>query len=118
MPKYRVQLKQGRRTIINHIEAKNVGAVLAFFKELTTMQVSEVLRVEFEDNTLPPADDFGYYAVFKGIMKTDTRLAKQIILNNVKLGKTEKDIAMACKTYLEIEGANIDALYSALFKQS
>ena len=117
MPKYRVQLKQGSRTIVNHIEAKSVAAVLAFYQAVSTMQVTEVLKVEYENDTMPPADDFAYHPLFKGIMKTDTRLAKQIIINNVKLGKNEHEIALACKTFLEIEGANVDSLYNALFKQ-
>ena len=116
MAKYRVQLKQGSRTIVNHVEAKNVGAILSFFNSLTTMQVSEVLKVEFSDDTMPPMDDFAYYSVFKGIMYTETRLAKQIILNNVKLSISEKEIANACTQFLEIENANVKSLYSALFK--
>lgn len=116
MPKYRVQLKQGSRTIVNHIEAKSVGAVLTFYKTLTTMKVSEILKVEYEDDTIPPVDDMLYHPLFKGIMKTDTRMAKQIIINNLKLSKNEKDIALACVQNLEIEGQNIDSLYSALFK--
>ncbi len=117
MPKYRVQLKQGSRTITNHIEASSVSAVLAFYESLSTMQVSEVLKIEYENNTIPPGDDFAYYPVFKGILRTDTRLAKQILINNVKLGKNEQEIAVACKTFLEIEGAKVDSLYNALFKQ-
>lgn len=117
MPKYRVQLKQGSRTITNHIEAKSVGAVLTFYETLTTLKVTEILKVEYENDTTPPIDDMIYHPVFKGIMHTDTRLAKQIIINNVKIGKNEQEIAMACKTFLEIEGQNVDSLYNALFKQ-
>ncbi|AHJ12341.1 hypothetical protein [Sulfurospirillum multivorans] len=117
MPKYRVQLKQGSRTIVNHVEASSSSAVLAFFESVSTMQVSEILKVDMKNDTIPPADDFGYYPVFKGIMKTDTRRAKQIIINNVKLGKNEQEIAIACKTFLEIEGTKVDSLYCALFKQ-
>lgn len=118
MPKYRVQLKQGSRTIVNHIEANSVAACLSFFESLTTMKVTEILKVEYENDTMPPPDDFAYFPVFKGIMHTNTRLAKQIIINNVKIGKNEQEIAIACKTFLEIEGANVDSLYNALFKQA
>lgn len=117
MPKYRVQLKQGSRTIVNHIEAKSVGAVLTFYETLTTMKVTEILKVEYENDTTPPIDDFAYYPVYKGIMHTNTRLAKQIIINNVKIGKSEQEVALACKNFLEINGQNIDSLFTSLFKQ-
>ena len=117
MPKYRVQLKQGKRTIVNHIEAKSVSSVLAFYNDLTTMKVTEILKIEYENDTLPPIDDMNYYSIFKGIMHTNTRLAKQIILNNIKLSKSEKEIATACSLHLEIEGSNVTSLYSALFKK-
>jgi len=117
MPKYRVQLKQGSRTIVNHIEAKDVGACLSFYESVTTMKVTEILKVEYENDTTPPIDDFAYYPLFKGIMHTNTRLAKQIIINNVKIGKSEQEIAVACRSFLEIDGANIDSLYNGLFKQ-
>lgn len=116
MPKYRVQLKQGSRTIVNQIEAKDMTSVLAFYNAISTMKVTEVLKIEYENDTTPPVDDFLYHPLFKGIMKTDTRLCKQIIVNNVKLGVTEKDIALACQQFLEINGIHVDSLYSALFK--
>ena len=117
MPKYRVQLKQGQRTIVEHIEAKSVADLLAFFKEITTMQVTEVLKIEYEDHTMPPIDDFNYYQIFKGYMHTSNRQSKQIILHNIKPSKTEKDIAMACKLHLEVNTVNVDSLISALFKR-
>ncbi len=116
MPKYRVQLKQGSRTVVNEVEAKDVTACIAFFETLSTMKVSEVLEIKYENNTTPPIDDFNYYPLFKGIMHTSTRLARQVLVNNVKISKTEQDIAMACSQYLEIEGANINSLYNGLFK--
>lgn len=111
-----MQLKQGSRTIVNHIEAKSVGAVLTFYESISTMKVTEILKIEYENDTMPPVDDMLYHPLFKGIMKTDTRMAKQIIINNVKLSKNEKEIAQLCIQNLEIEGQNIDSLYSALFK--
>lgn len=117
MPLYRVQLKQGRRTITNHIEAKSVASCLAFFNEITTMQVSEILKVEYTDETLPSIDDFNYFSIFKGILKNNTKMSKQIVINNVKLSKNENDIALACKTHLEVGTASIDSLVSTLFKK-
>ena len=118
MPQYRVQLKQGRRTITNHLEAKSVADCLAFFQTMTTMQVSEILEIKYEDNSTPPVDDFGYWAIYKGIVKNDARASRQIILNNVKLSKNEKDIALACRTHLEVLGLNVDSVMTSLFKQS
>ena len=101
MPKYRVQLKQGQRTIVDHIEAKSVSDCLAFYENLTTMKVTEILKVEYEapKTSIIPIDDFNYYQIFKGYLHTDTRQSKQVILHNIKLSKREKDIAMACQTH-------------------
>lgn len=118
MPLYRVQLKQGRRTIVNQIEAKSVADCIAFFKELTTMQVSEVLEIKYQDETPPPIDDFAYWALFKGVIKNDARMSKQIVLNNVKLSKNENDIALACKTHLDVNTLSVDSVVTSLFKHS
>ena len=117
MPLYRVQLKQGRRTITNHIEAKSVASCLAFFNENTTMQVSEILEVKYYDETLPPIDDFNYFSIYKGILKNDMRMSKQILLNNVKLSRSELDIALSAKTHLEIGGLSVSSSMTALFKK-
>ena len=117
MPKYRVQLKQGSRTIVNHIEAKSVDAVLAFFNELTTMQVSQILEIKYEDNSTPPIDDFNYKPLYKGFIRNDsTHKSKQIILHNIKPNKHETDIYRACQQYLEIDGSRVDSVVSSLFK--
>ena len=118
MPKYRVQLKQGSKTIVEHIEAKSVSAVLAFFDEITTMNVTEILRVEYENTSaFIPIDDFNYYSLFKGYLHTSNRQSKQIILHNVKLNKSEKDIALACQTLLEVNEVSVKSIISALFKR-
>lgn len=118
MPLYRVQLKQGRRTITNQVEAKSVADCLAFFNELTTMKVSEILKIEYSDDTHAPIDDFNYWAVFKGIIKTNMSMSKQIVLNNVKLNKNEGDIALSCRNHLEVGGFNIESVVTGLFKKS
>jgi hypothetical protein len=117
MPLYKVQLKQGRRTITNQIEAKSVTDVVTFFETLTTMKVSEVLEVVYQKNTQPPIDDFNYYSLYKGIIKNNLRMSKQIVLNNVKLTVSENDIYEACKNHLLIGGSTVDSSYSSLFKR-
>ena len=117
MPQYRVQLKQGRRTITNHIEAKNVAACKAFFDEITTMKVSEILEIKYVDETHAPIDDFNYFSLYKGFLKNSTGMSKQIVINNVKLTKNESEIAMACKTYLNVGGTTVHSILSSLFKK-
>lgn len=116
MPLYKVQLKQGRRTITNQIEAKSVSDVVTFFESLTTMQVSEVLKVEYSNNTTPPIDDFNYFPLYKGVIKNSNRMSKQIVLNNLKTTVNTNDVYQACKLHLEIDSMNIDSAYSSLFK--
>lgn len=117
MPRYRVQLKQGSRTITNHIEAKSVTACLAFFDVITTMKVSEILKIEFTDGTHSPIDDFNYFSVYKGFVKNNIGASKQIVINNVKLTKNETDIAMACKEYLDVGGVSVQSITASLFKK-
>lgn len=119
MPKYRVQLKQASRTIVNQVEAKNVQAVLDFFNTVTTMQVSEVLKIEFSDNTLPPVDDMAYFPLVKFMARNEaSRKAHQITIHNVKLTKNEVDIDTMIKQCFEIDNLIIDSTYCGLFKNS
>ena len=117
MPNYRVQLKQGRRTITNHIEAKSVADCIAFFQENSTMQVSEVLEVKYIDDTIPSMDDFLYNSIYKGVLQNSQRMSKQIVLNNVKITKSETDIAMSAKIHLEVGGMPIESSITGLFKK-
>jgi hypothetical protein len=117
MPLYRVQLKQGRRTITNHIEAKSVSDAVQFFESLTTMKVSEVLEVKYQSDIKPPIDDYNYFALFKAIIKNDNRMSKQIVLNNLKLTKNEQDVYQACKQHLEVANSNVSAVACSLFKR-
>lgn len=117
MPIYRVQLKQGRRTITNQVEAKSVASCLAFFNEITTMKVSEILEVRYTDDTHSPIDDFNYFSIFKGFIKNSVGMARQVIINNVKLSKNETDIALACKTHLDVGGVSVDSITCGLFKK-
>ena len=117
MPLYRVQLKQGSRTIVNHIEANSVQNVLNFFNKVSTMKVSEILEVKYQDKTTPPIDDFNYKKLFKGFIRNeDAGISKQIVLQNIKHSVNEKEIYEACKKFLEINSQKVSGVYCSLFK--
>lgn len=118
MPKYRVQLKQGSRTIVNQVEAKSVADCLALFNELTTMKVSEILEVKYTDDTQPPIDDFNYFSIYKGMLSSSAqRVSYQVLLNNVKLSKNEDTIAQSLMSHLEINGFHVDSVMVNLLKK-
>ncbi|MDO8454080.1 MAG: hypothetical protein Q7S59_05870 [Sulfurimonas sp.] len=117
MPKYKIQLKQGKRTVVAHGEFKSVASVLAHYNHISTMQVTEILRIEYEDESQPPIDDFNYRSLFKGILKNDaTRKSKQVIFNNIKLTINEREIIDSCKVHMEIDNSVVDSAISTLFK--
>lgn len=121
MPKYKIQLKQGSRTIVNRIEGKTVEHVLDLFNSLTTMQVSEIWGgpSPYFDKTIPPADDFAYYPLVKFIARNeDSGKSQQVILHNVKLTKNTDEIATKIKECLEIDGLKVDSIICCLFKES
>lgn len=119
MPKYRVQLKQGSNTKVVHIEAKSVSAVLDFYQSLGTMQVSEILKVEYVDDTLPPVDDMAYYPSVKTIIANEnSRKSVQFYFQNMKLNKNEDDVILKLKECLEIDGLIVDSVRSVLLKES
>lgn len=119
MPKYRVQLKQGSRTIVNQVEAKSVADCLALFNELTTMKVSEILEVKYTDDTKPPIDDFNYWSIYKGFISSRSqRMSHQVLLNNVKLSKDEDSIATSLMAHLEVNGFHVDSVRVGLLKKS
>lgn len=119
MPKYRLRLQQGSRTIVNHIEAKSVQAVLDLFNTLTTMQVSEILKIEYTDDTLPPVDDFLYYPLAKFFVSNEqSGKSTQIVLHNIKMTKNTDEIAAKAKECLEVQTLNIDSCHSFLMKNS
>ncbi len=117
MPKYRVQLKQGSRTIVNHIEAKSLNDLLAFYDEISTMKVTQVLEIVYEDESRPPIDDFNYKPLYKAFIRNEaTHKSKQIILHNIKPAKHEDDIVKSIKAHLEIDGLKVDGVVTSLFK--
>jgi len=118
MPKYKIQLKQGKRTIVAHGEFKNIEAVLNHYNRISTMKVSEILKIEYEDLKTPPIDDFNYRSQFKGIIKNkDRRISKQVIFNNIKLSINESDIYNSCLNNMEIENSKVDGISCVLFKK-
>lgn len=120
MPRYKVQLKQGSRTIVEHIECSSVSNVLAFYELVTTMKVTEVLRIEYElpADTVIPVDDFNYRSIYKGLIKdTATNKSRQIILHNIKLNVSEVDLVPLIKTHINIDGASVDSIFCSLFKR-
>lgn len=118
MPKYKIQLKQGKRTIVEHGEFKSLSHALDFFNTLTTMKVTEILKIEYEAlDDIVPIDDMVYKSLFKGFIKNETsRLSRQIILHNIKLTKNEDDIYVKIKECMDIGGLSVDNIYCSLFK--
>ena len=114
---FRVQLKQGSRTIVNHLEADKWQDVLAFYEKVSTMQVSEILEVKYSNDTKPPIDDFNYRKLFKGIVRNEeSRISRQIILHNLKLNINSDNLAKYIKQYLRIRGKKIDGVLVTLFR--
>lgn len=119
MPKYKVQLKQGGSTKVATIEAKSVQAVLDFYQSLSTMQVTEILQLQYEDATLPPVDDMAYYPVCKAfIANSDSNKSVQVYFANMKLNKNENDFTMKAIECLELDNLPIDSVRSILIKNS
>lgn len=118
MPKYRIQLKQGKRTIVENQEFKSVSHALDFYNNISTMKVTEVLKIEYEDEvTSIPLDDFNYKSLFKGIIKNDTsKCSKQIILHNIKNTKSDLDVFEAIRANMEIGSLSVHNIYCSLFK--
>ena len=117
MPKYRVQLKQGSKTFVEHIEAKSLQAVLDFFALISTAKVTEVLKVEYEDTTKQPVDDMNYYPVCKLMLSNSANhVSRQVVVHNVKLTKNLTDVINASKQYLEVSGFPVTSSYSSLLK--
>lgn len=118
MPKYKIQLKQGKRTLVEYGEFKSVDACLMFFQTLSTMKVTEILKVEYEDlSEHIPIDDFNYRSLCKLMIKNKTsRVTKQVILHNIKMTKNENEIYMAMVENMEIDGLKVDGVTATLFK--
>jgi len=117
MPMFRVQLKQGSRTIVNHLEADKWEDILAFYEKVSTMQVSEILEVRYKNDTKPPIDDFNYKRLYKGIIRNEeSHISRQIILHNLKLNINSDNLSQYIKQYLKIRGKKIDGVLVTLFR--
>ena len=115
MPMYRVQLKQGSRTIVNHIEAGSWEDVLNFYNLVSTMKVSEILEVKYSDSSQPPIDDFKYKRLFKGIVRNEEgHISRQIILHNLKNSIDVNNLPGYIKQYLQVGGKKIDGVFCFL----
>lgn len=118
MPKYKIQLKQGKRTIVAHGEFKSVAHCKAHYEAISTMKVTEILKIEYEyTGDVIPQDDFQYRSLYKGYIKNEgVRKSKQVIFNNIKLSVNENDIKNSCVQNMEIDGVSVESLTSSLFK--
>jgi hypothetical protein len=119
MPLYRVQLKQGKRTLVEHIEAKNLTSLLAFYDYITTMKVSEVLKVEYLAPTdIIPIDDFVYNSLFKTFAKSSlSSKSKQFIFHNIKKTVNENELASKIIECLEVDNEPIGSIFATLMKE-
>ena len=116
---YRVQLKQGQRTIVETVEASSVDNVVSFFNTVSTMKLTEVLEVKYlaSDNIIPP-DDFNYTKLFKCFVKnTSTNISRQLILHNIKNTVSDVELFQYIKQYLDVNSLKIDSINGALFKK-
>lgn len=118
MPKYRIQLKQGKRTIVENQEFKSVTHALDFYNNISTMKVTEILKIEYEDEVSTiPLDDFNYKSLFKGFIKNDaSKCSRQVILHNIKNTKSDLDVFDAIKLNMDIGSLSVDSVYCSLFK--
>lgn len=120
MPNYQVQLKQGRNIKSVMVESASATNVLEFFNFICTMKVTEIKEVVYVAPTdIVPMDDFNYHPSFKTFARNDAqKISKDFFFNNVKKTLSEKEIFMAMKEFLTIDGLHIDSIYSSLFKTS
>ena len=117
MPKYRIQIKQGSKTMVEHIEAKSLQNVLDFYSSFSTAKVTEILKVEYEDLSTQPVDDMNYFPLAKFMaVNNSTKKSRQFIIHNIKKTKNSDDIASAIKQHFEIDGLAIDTCYAGLIK--
>ena len=119
MPRYRVQLKQGSKTLVERVEASSVSSVQAFYSSFCTMKVTEILKIEYEvssDATIP-IDDFNYISLYKAMIKdTATNKSKQVVFHHLKNSINENDMAALIQSNLKIDGSSVDSVYCSLLK--
>ena len=119
MPLYRVQLKQGQRTIVETVESSSVDNVIAFYNAVTTMKLNEVLEIKYLGSGVVPPDDFNYTKLFKGMVKhhSDTsKVSRQVIFHNIKKTVNETELYGYIKQYLQVDSQVITGIYAGLMK--
>ncbi len=119
MSRYRVQLKQGSKTLVERIEASSVSVVQDFYDSFCTMKVTEILKIEYEASSDAniPIDDFNYISLYKAMIKnTDTNKSKQVVFHHLKNSINENEMAGLIQSNLEIDGFNVDSVYCSLLK--
>jgi len=120
MPRYQVQLKQGKDVKTVNVMASNYTNVLAFFEAISTMKVFEIRKIEYTAPTdTIPIDDFIYHPTVKTLAHIDAGdKTFQMLFNNVKKTIDEQELFQLMKTYLEIDEMAIDSIMCTFFKDS
>lgn len=117
MPLYKIQLKQGKRTLVEYVEGKSVASLLAFYEFITTMKVTEILEVKYlYEGDVIPVDDFVYDGLFKVFAKTDQRTSKQFIFHNIKKTVNDTELFTKMVECLEVGNLPITSCFSPLRK--
>lgn len=118
MPLFQVKLAQGKRSLNEEVEAKNLASLLAFYDEATTMKVMEVRQiVYFASTDTRPVDDMQYNSLFKTFASNGEGSSRQFLFHNLKLTKDENELFAMMKNTFEIAGLPIESIYCPLFKR-
>lgn len=115
--KYQIKLQQGKNSITAYGEFKSLDSCLAHFRNISTMKIAEIREIVYQDETsLIPLDDFNYIKQIKCYIKNDsTRKSMQIVMNNIKMGLTEKSLIDSIKQNYEIDNFKVDSVTSLLY---
>lgn len=118
MPVFRVKLSQGGRSIVENTEAKSLQHLLDFYSYITTMEVREVLRLEYTNpSETIPVDDFNYDPLLKIMAKNDaSRRSRQFIFHNIKKTRSDEEVFLKMSECLEVSGGHIDSCFAPLRK--
>jgi len=112
---YRVQLKQGSKTVVTDVECKDTNSVLNLFK-LSTMEVTEICEVVYQSKYSKVVDDFKYanYCKFIAYNKSSNK-SRQYFIRNIKLSFTKDDIINSAIANLEIDGLKVDSVLNIVY---
>lgn len=118
MPLFQVKLAQGKRSLNEEIEAKNLASLLEFYDYCTTMKIMEVRQIVFiAPSELRPVDDMNYNSLFKTFAKNSLGVSRQFIFHNLKKTRSDQEIFSMMKQCLEVNNSAIDSIYCSLFKE-